>query len=199
LGPQQTADLAPRAGIVQLGTSLATNLAYNLTSVARVSEWENEILGVSLKTELVPGAQVLVKNPKTNSDFVNEGFGSNQLLFVLERVSNSPSDSVIGIEEPEIHLHPKAQFNFGKWASKMAPTIDKQLVLLTHSPDIVTGVLAGVRHKLIKPEEVSLWFFERKDGEVAATKSEVDADGKVAGPALKSFLESTERQVSEYV
>lgn len=199
LGPQPTADFAPRAGIVELGRNLATNLAYDPAAVDEISKWEKEILGVPLKTELVPGAQVLVKNPETKSDFVNEGFGSNQLLFVFERVARSPRDSLIGIEEPEIHLHPKAQFSFGKWASKTVPTVDKQLILLTHSPDIMTGVLAGIRHKLIKPEEVSVWFFERKDGEATATKSEVDAEGKVVGPALKSFLESTEHQLSEYV
>jgi predicted ATPase len=198
LGGQPIADFAPRAGIIELGRNLATNLAYDPVAADEISKWEKEILGVSLKTELVPGAQVLVKNPETKSDFVNEGFGSNQLLFILERVARSPHDSSIGIEEPEIHLHPKAQFAFGKWASKTVPAVGKQLILLTHSADVVTGILAGVRHKVIRPEEVSVWFFERTDREIAVTKSEVDAEGEVTGPALKSFLESTAAQLSEY-
>ena len=49
-----------------------------------------------------------------------------------------------------------------------------------------------------KPEDVSIWFFERKDREIIVTKSEVDKEGEVTGPALKSFLESTEVQLSEF-
>src|SRR5438309_1513770 len=76
-----------------------------------ISEWEHEILGVGVDTKLQPGPVIYVKNPDEDTDFVNEGFGSNQLLFVLERIANTPKASIIGIEEPEIHLHPKAQFN----------------------------------------------------------------------------------------
>ena len=197
LQPNPTQEFTPRAGTVQLGGNLATNLVYNRPNVARISEWQAEIVGVGVETDVVPGAQVLVKNPDGGIDFVNEGFGSNQLLFVLERVANSPPDSVIGVEEPEIHLHPKAQFRFGKWASKTVPALGKQLTLLTHSPDVVSGILAGVRGKKIKPEDVSIWFFERKDHEIVSTRSEVDADGKVSGPALKAFLESTADQLWE--
>jgi len=197
LESQPTQEFIPRIGIQQLGRNLATNLTYSRDSVARISEWQAEIVGVHLQTELVPGAQVLIKNPDADTDYVNEGFGSNQLLFVLERVANSPPDSVIGIEEPEIHLHPKAQFRLGKWATKTVRTLGKQLILLTHSPDVVSGILAGIRQKHIKPEDVSIWFFERKDHEISTTVSDIDADGKVSGPALKSFLESTAEQLWE--
>jgi len=192
-----TQEYVPRGGVAQLGDSLATNLEYNRDNTRTISDWQAEIVGAHVKTELVPGARVLVRNPDTGADFVNEGFGSNQLLFVLERIANSPPDSVIGVEEPEIHLHPKAQFNFGKWVSRAMPTLRKQLIILTHSPDIVSGILSGVRHNHIAPQEVSVWFFEKKKREITATKSEVNPEGKVVGPALKSFLESTAAQLSE--
>lgn len=197
LQPNPTQDFSARGGAIQLGMSLASNLAYYSKTVSKISEWENEIVGVRLETELIPGSQVLIRNPDRGTDYVNEGFGGNQLLFVLERIVNSPPDSTIGIEEPEIHLHPKAQFNFGKWASRQIPTLGKQLILLTHSPDILSGILSSVRRKHIKPQDVAIWFFERKDDKMSATKSEIDANGKVVGPALKSFMESTAIQLTD--
>ena len=197
LQSEPTEDHVPRGGIVQLGDSLATRLEYNRQNIEAISEWQAEIVGVHLKTVLIPGTRVLLKNPDTGADFVNEGFGSNQMLFILERIANSPIDSVIGVEEPEIHLHPKAQFNFGKWVSRTVPKLKKQLIILTHSPDVVSGILSGVRHKHIEPQDVSIWFFERKDREITANRSEIDTEGKVTGPALKSFLESTATQLSE--
>lgn len=198
LQSQPALEYTTRAGTIQLGANLAANLVYNSQNVATISDWENEIVGVGVQTEVVPPVQVLIKNPKKKTDFVNEGFGAGQLLFVLERVANSPLDSSIAIEEPEIHLHPKAQFNFGKWASTTTPKLRKQLIILTHSPDIVSGILTGVRRKSITPEDVSIWFFELKDKEIITTKSEVDKEGEVTGPALRSFLESTAAQLSEY-
>lgn len=198
LQPSPTEEYSPRQGTQVMGSSLATNLEYNRLNIAQISDWEREILGVGVSTKLQPGPVIYVKNPERGTDFVNEGFGSNQLLFVLERIANTPDYSIVGIEEPEIHLHPKAQFNFGKWLAKTLPFLRKQVIITTHSSDIIAGILAGVHQKTIKPEYVSLLFFEQKDKKIEASISEIDQDGKVTGPALRSFVESAAAQLSEY-
>jgi len=179
-------EFTPRGSAVEMGRTLASNLMYNKRNVRVISEWESEIVGAHLEIDAVPGVQVTIKNPDKDTDYVNEGFGSNQLLFVLERIANSPPDSVIGVEEPEIYLHPKAQFNLGRWVARIVPKLNKQLIILTHSPDMISGILSGVKREELKPEDVSIWFFERKDHEILATPSRVDAEGKVTGPAIKS-------------
>jgi predicted ATPase len=43
-----------------------------------------------------------------NINLFNEAFGLNQLVAPLLWLSKVPRGSVIGIEDPEIHLHPRA-------------------------------------------------------------------------------------------
>ena len=198
LQPQPVVEYTPRSGTAQAGAALAANLTYNRKNTARVSDWEKSIVGVSVHAELGPGPQVVIQNPDKGINFVNEGFGSNQLLFILERMANLPAGSTVAVEEPEIHLHPKAQFELGKTLGRIASETSHQLILTTHSPDLVAGVLTSVRQGIISPDVVTIWYLEVKEGKVVATRSEVSSSGKIRGPALASFVEASMKQVSEF-
>src|SRR5947208_3924924 len=49
------------------------------------------------------------KSGDLSVNLVNEAFGLNQLLMPLLLLAGAPAGSIVGIEEPEIHLHPRAQ------------------------------------------------------------------------------------------
>ena len=198
LQPNATSEFSPRAGPIPMGTALATNLTYNRHNQDKIDRWQKEILGVGVEYHLEPGPSIFIRNPDNKVNYVNEGFGSNQMLFVFERIANSPEDSLIAIEEPEIHVHPKAQFKLGLVASEIVKEEKKQLLLITHSEHVVSGVLTAIRNEKLQPQEVSLWFFEKKGLKHTATRSEIDKEGKTSG-ALKSFLEAALGELSDYV
>jgi len=198
LQPGATTDFSPRAGPIIMGTALASNLAYYSYNEEKISAWQKQILGTEVKHRLEPGPAISIRNPGNEVSYVNEGFGSNQMLFILERIANSPDDSLIAIEEPEIHLHPKAQFRFGLLASQIVKDEGKQLLITTHSEHIVSGVLTSIKNGKLEPRDVSIWFFEKKGLENTATHSEIDKEGKTFG-GLKSFLEAAVEELSEYV
>jgi len=193
-----TLEFSPRAGPIPMGAALASNLTYFSHNQEKLSRWQKEILGVGVKYLLEPGPLISIRNPDNRVNYVNEGFGSNQMLFVLERIANSPEESLIAIEEPEIHVHPKSQFKFGLLACEIVKEENKQLLLTTHSEHIISGILTAVKNGKLQPHEISLWFFERKEMQNRATRSEVDKEGKTKG-ALQSFLEATVEELSEYV
>jgi energy-coupling factor transporter ATP-binding protein EcfA2 len=198
LQPGATTDFSPRAGPIPMGTALASNLVYYSYNEEKISSWQKQILGAEVKHYLEPGPAISIRNPENKVSYVNEGFGSNQMLFILERIANSPDDSLVAIEEPEIHLHPKAQFRFGLLASQIVKDEGKQLLITTHSEHIVSGVLTSIKNGRLEPQDVSIWFFEKKGLENTATYSEVDKEGKTSG-GLKSFLEAAVEELSEYV
>lgn len=63
--------------------------------------------------------------------------GTKQVVFLVSLIAACPPRSVIFIEEPECNLHPLAQIRFMQFALEEARDFEKQIVISTHSLDII--------------------------------------------------------------
>jgi len=111
-------------------------------------------------------------------DFVNiadVGFGVSQILPVLVALEVAIPGQLIYLEQPEIHLHPKAQRNLAKILGQAA-NIKKRLIVETHSSILIRGIQTLVAKGELDPKLVKLHWFTRDD-ETGATKvSSADLD-----------------------
>jgi len=196
--PSITQELNPRWGLAQMGAAVASNLSYlDPKIMEKIQSWMKETVNVDVSGRLIQGPQIKVLNPDRGTSLVNEGFGSNQLIFIFEEIAKSEDDSFVAVEEPEIHLHPKAQFKLGQLMSKLAKE-NRQILLITHSEHIVSGVLTSVKQRVLKPEDVSIWFFQKEGEKISATKAEVDEQGKT-GEGLTTFIKASVDELKEYI
>ena len=101
----------------------------------------------------------------------NVGFGLNDILPVLVTLLTAKKDSIIVIENPEAHLHPRGQAEIGKL---IAETVSRgvQVFIETHSDHVINGIRVAVKKGVLKPADVNIAFFERKEHGV------VDDEGK---------------------
>jgi predicted ATPase len=120
----------------------------------------------------------------SRSDFQrpqNVGFGLTQLFPVLiELLAARPGDLVI-VENPEVHLHPRAQQEVGTLLARVANT-GVQVIVETHSDHVLNGVrLAAKSNKGINSESVAIHFFTRDDidGSSQHVSPKIDADGRL--------------------
>lgn len=89
---------------------------------------------------------------------VNVGSGISYLISIIITCLGSEKDSVIIIENPEIHLHPKAQSrlcDFLYFVSKA----ERQIFVETHSDHKFNGIRAGVATSQIDRDDISVNFF----------------------------------------
>jgi predicted ATPase len=113
---------------------------------------------VKVKT---PGSQLLV-------DLPDVGFGVSQVLPVLVQCFYAPANSILFIEQPELHLHPKAQSNladlFIDVISSRENSEDRniQLVIETHSEHFLHRLQRRIAEDdlqyPIKTEQVAAYF-----------------------------------------
>lgn len=167
-----------------------------------VNEKIKEIIGgITFYSELEPpsSVKILSKISKDNDiPFLFEGSGSQQMLFMLiPLVRASPFDTIF-IEEPENHLHPKAQYELSKLFAKFANDQNKQLVLTTHSEHIVSGFLNLVAKKELKPEDVVIYYFENDKGEAKVRNLAINEFGQVDG-GLPGFFEADVNELLEFL
>lgn len=118
----------------------------------------------------------------------NVGFGISYILPVLVTLLTAKSGSIIIIENPEAHLHPRGQAEMGRL---IAETVARgvQVFVETHSDHVINGIRVSVKKGVVKPEDVNIAFFERKAHDV---KNEDEERLRMTSDGMKSYVKKGE-------
>ena len=120
------------------------------------------------------------KGPWRN--LIDVGYGVSQALPTLVELLRSDAPSMFLMQQPEVHLHPQAQAALGSLFCSVAAE-GCQLVIETHSDYIIDRVRMDVRDKTtgLKPEDVSILYFEPGDLAVKIHSITIDEYGNLDG------------------
>lgn len=142
--------------------------------------------GCDLRVSPVDGASAvsLRLRADSRSDFhrpQNVGFGLTQLFPILVALVAARRGDVLLIENPEVHLHPRAQQNIGMVIARTVAS-GVQVIVETHSDHVLNGIRLAVKHGKISHHEVMVHFFApSKGGGVLDPQSPaIDADGRLS-------------------
>ncbi len=138
-----------------------------------------------------------VKGPQRN--LIDVGYGVSQVLPVITELLSTDAPPIFLLQQPEVHLHPSAQAALGSLFCQIAGP-QRQLVIETHSDYLLDRVRMDVRDGdgNLKPEDVSILFFERRDLDVHIHSIELDDEGnlKNAPPGYRQFfIDEMERSI----
>ena len=137
------------------------------------------------------------KGPMRN--LIDVGYGVSQVLPVITELFRDDATPMFLLQQPEVHLHPSAQAALGSLFCRIARR-QRQLVIETHSDHLLDRVRMDVRdgRSELKPEDVSILFFERGDLDVRIHSLRLDAEGNVLGAPdsyRRFFMEETRRSL----
>ena len=134
------------------------------------------------------------KGPARN--LIDVGYGVSQALPVVTELLRGGAPLFL-LQQPEVHLHPSAQAALGSLFCQIAVPA-RQLVVETHSDHLLDRVRMDVRDGKgkLKPHDVSILFFERRDLDVRIHSLELDGDGNVLGapPGYRNFFKAETRR-----
>ncbi len=106
------------------------------------------------------------------------GFGVSQVLPVLVALRAAEPGRLVYLEEPEIHLHPRAQT---KLADILAAAAKRGVLVVaeTHSTLLLTAIQTLVAKGELGPDLVKLHWFQRdpKTGVTQVTSADLDENG----------------------
>ena len=119
------------------------------------------------------------KGPKRN--IADVGYGVSQVLPVVAELLRKDVPSLFLLQQPEVHLHPRAQAALGSLFCEVAARRRTQLVIETHSDHLLNRVRMDTRDKTTRlaPEDVSILYFDREDRGVRIHSLRLDASGNV--------------------
>jgi len=156
--------------------------------IDEVNYWMKRITGSTINIDNIERTNKLVLSYKnsTNKLIRNSNTGSG-LSFVISIIilalgvgyiyQNDNNFPTVIIENPEIHLHPKAQSalsDFLSWISNFM-----QIIIETHSDHIFNGYRRSLKSEILNVDNSKLYFFSLNGNSTNISKINFTQSGKV--------------------
>ncbi|MCG3654991.1 AAA family ATPase [Aliarcobacter butzleri] len=150
----------PKSQTVQLHENVSlwlSDISENIEVKAKIFD---ELQQVDLKYTYTYG-------DRTTQDFspLNVGFGLTYSLPIIVAILKANPNDLIIIENPESHLHPKAQSKLAELFA-IASSVGIQLIIETHSDHILNGIRIAIKKAIIKPDETKIYYFRKEQGKL---------------------------------
>ncbi len=153
----------------QVTESLVADPA-SITLEYQVNYWLNKLFGIkntikdlglsnSLSMELSLGDGKAVRP-------YHMGSGASFAMGVLVACLNASPDDIVIIENPEIHLHPKAQSELTAFLC-FAANAGIQIILETHSDHVFNGIRKSIVKQELDHTDVAVHFFQLDENALA--------------------------------
>ena len=143
----------------------------------------------------------------SHANIMDVGYGVSQSLPILVSLLSGEGNGTSGrrygraaktflLQQPEVHLHPRGQAELAELFARVAKKGRNRFLIETHSDYIVDRLRILVRRELLRPNDVSIIFFEPRRNAAKMHNITLDKFGnlKNAPPSYRSFfLKETDR------
>ena len=101
------------------------------------------------------------------------GFGVSQVLPLLVLCYYADEGSILILEQPESHLHPKVQSELADVLIDVVKNRNVQIILESHSEHLLHRLTRRIAEEKLFAEDVALYFCQINDGKSEAEKLRV--------------------------
>ena len=169
--------------------AVGTKGEYLINALSHQSPEFVEYVGQRL-SEILNGGVVNIKDPsatrlelrlnsrdgKTLFRPINVGFGYSYVLPVIVSALLAEKGSILIVENPEAHLHPRAQSRIMEFLIEQALEKDLQLIIETHSDHVVNGMRISMKKNVLKPTDGIILHFAYGNDTVTPVITEITSD-----------------------
>jgi predicted ATPase len=132
-------------------------------------------------------------------NMVDVGYGVSQILPILVDCLRGKPGRMFLLQQPEVHLNPRVQSELASFLAALAKKEQKQFLIETHSDYLIDRLRLDIRDRKhdLKPEDVSILFFERGPKGVTIHPMGIDKWGNIEGApkGYRKFILEEERRI----
>ncbi len=173
--------------------------------LGKVNHWMREF-GFASNVELsrVGGNNYSVifqdPNVKLNVNLADVGFGASQVLPIVIEGFYARDGAMLLIEQPEIHLHPRAQGKLGDLLVDIATSgAGKTLLVETHSEHVLSRIRRRVAEGVLDQGSVGIYYCEPSQQGTSVREIGINREGQYEGDGLpKSFFDEGYEEAVEH-
>lgn len=120
-------------------------------------------------------------------NLTNVGYGVSQSLPVLVEILWRPPGSWFAIQQPEVHLHPRAQAALGDLIHVMGRSEKKKFLIETHSDFLIDRFRSSLRKAGRALPSSQILFFERRNHRNAVTALKINERGEIPANQPRAY------------
>ena len=137
--------------------------------------------------------ELLIKQHKGGPEvpLTDVGFGVSQVLPVLILCYYAPEGSILILEQPEAHLHPKVQSELADVLIDVVKNRNIQIILESHSEHLILRLMRRIAEEKISTDDTALYFCQINDGTSAIERLNMDEYGNIRNWPQDFFGDST--------
>lgn len=126
---------------------------------------------------------------KRDFTVANVGYGVSQVLPVISELLIATPETCLSIQQPEVHLHPKAQAEIGDFFYRVAMQQRVKLVIETHSDFVIDRFRIALGGEKLQTLSAQVVFFEREGKGNKAYPIPIEGDGSYSADQPQAFRE----------
>jgi predicted ATPase len=121
-----------------------------------------------------------IQSPYTNTsvNITDTGFGVSQIIPAIVQGHLMPPSSTLILEQPEIHLHPKAQAVLADLLIALAKE-NRRFIVETHSEHLILRLQRRVAEKRINGDKIRIYYFHKGKKGTNIRPIRVDSAGQL--------------------
>jgi hypothetical protein len=123
--------------------------------------------------------QILVAMGGPAANLLDVGYGVSQVLPIVGQSVLTAHPGLLLLQQPEIHLHPRAQAALGSFFARLVASKKKELVVETHSDYLIDRIRSEVAQGTIQATDVLILFFDKRQIETKVYEISVDEKGNI--------------------
>ena len=172
------------AGVRKLKSSTKEN---GVLIEKRISEWL-EKMELAHSFQLIPTGSLedknyevrIQKSPNSAEVTLSDlGHGVSDLFPLLVHCYYVPTGSTLILEQPGVHLHPKAQADLADLLIEVIAERNLQILVESHSEHLLTRLQRRIAEEKIGVDQTALYFCRNDEGVSTIEKLEVDELGNI--------------------
>lgn len=166
-----------------------------------VSNWYREKfdgweLNINSKTK--PFYQIELSNGVSSINIKDVGQGMSQVLPLIIRANKKAiEETLIIIEQPELHLHPGAHGDIAQlFTESYIKDKNKRYLIETHSQNFILRIRRLIAQKKIDKDSVALYYVNSQNEESSLDKIEINDKGEVSEWPSGIFSETLDEVIA---
>ncbi|HLP60713.1 MAG TPA: DUF3696 domain-containing protein [Candidatus Deferrimicrobium sp.] len=153
-----------------------------------------------IKSERLEGGRfelvVKVNKGGVSASLGDVGFGISQFLPIMVADLQLGEQSTLFVAQPEIHLHPSVQAEFGNYMVDQIKSAKKNYLIETHSEYLLNRVRLAIVKGEISKDDVKVYYFQNDGDDVHTHRLEFTTDGRILN-APKDFFRTYQMDVMD--